>query len=79
MEIAILVLVCISLFFHIVMGIFLVRMRENHENITKDLNRRIENLTKELLVRLPPRPYGVNVEEREPALTTGPMDWRTPT
>ncbi len=77
----ILVLLCISLFVNCVLflvnlalGIFLVRFRESVDEDKLVLNIKIDKLTKEVLLRLPQRPYGVNVEDREPTLPMGPID-----
>ncbi len=74
MLIAILVLLCLSLFFNLVLGVFLVRFRESVDEREFALNTKVDKLTKEILLRLPYRPYGVDIEDREPTLPMGPID-----
>ena len=76
MDLAIIIIVSISLALNLLVGIFLVRFRENTENTIKKLQLQVDRLTKELVLRLPPRPYGVEAEDEVPILTPGPMDWR---
>ena len=78
MEIAIITVLCVSLLLNLVLGIFLVRFRERTDNLITTIGRRVDGLARELTLRLPPRPYGVDIEEREADLTMGPIDWRQP-
>ncbi len=74
MLIAILILLCVSLFLNLVLGVFLVRFRESVDQREFVLNAKIDRLTKEILLRLPRRPYGVDIEDREPTLPMGPIE-----
>lgn len=59
MLIALLILVSVSLVLNIICGIFLVRYREYTEIQLEIIQDQNDRLTKELLLRLPPRPYGL--------------------
>ena len=84
-ELAILILLIVSLVFNILVSIVLVRSREALEEKmdrqTKDgqrLSQDVQRLIQELMVRLPPRPYGVNIEDRYQNMSIGPRDDRIP-
>jgi len=76
MLVAILVLLALSFLVNILLGIVVVRSREAMEAEFKRLRTHVRRLTDELLVRLPPRPYGVEVQEPPADLTIGPYDSR---
>ena len=64
MEVAILILLVISLLFNLLVAVVLVRTRESVEGKMDRQNKDTQRLIQEVMLRLPPRPYGVNVEER---------------
>ena len=78
MEIAIITILGISLLLNLILSVFLVRFRERVDNLLIKIDQRIDKLNRELVMRLPPRPYGVDIEEKEAELTMGPVDWRQP-
>ena len=75
MDIVILILLSVMIFVNLLVGVVIVRTRESHEVQLKAIADTIQRLTKELVVRLPPRPYGVG-DETPASLTTGPYDPR---
>ena len=78
MDWVLLVLLVLSLAFNILGAIVLVRTREYLEAALDRQGKDVERLTKELLFRLPPMPYGVDIQDRHPHLTIGPYDGRIP-
>jgi hypothetical protein len=76
MAIAILILLSCLIFINILSSIVLVRFRESYEREVGQLKTQVKKLSGELLVRLPPRPYGVELHEPSPSLTVGPVDSR---
>jgi len=74
MLIAILVLTIISLFMNLVLGAVLIRTRDANDAGLNVINDRVEKLARELVLRLPRRPYGVSPEDRMPTLSMGPID-----
>lgn len=56
----ILIFLVISFLINIVMGVVLVRTRESFDVKLSKVSSEVESLKNELLVRLPPRPYGVD-------------------
>jgi hypothetical protein len=78
MLVTILVLLSLSFFVNILLGIVVVRSRETADIEFEKLRAQVKRLTKELLVRLPPRPYGVEFQEPPSQMTIGPYDSRIP-
>ena len=66
MEIAILILLGMSLLVSILSGIVLVRFRESYEREAGQLKGQVKQLSKELMIRLPPRPYGLDSTDNPP-------------
>lgn len=66
MEIAILILLVLSLLVSIISGIVLVRFRESYEREVGQMKGQVKKLSKELMIRLPPRPYGLDVTDDPP-------------
>ena len=78
MEWVILVLLIVSLAFNILAAVVLVRSREALEAGMAYQNKDMQRLIKELMLRLPPRPYGVNIDDRYQNMSIGPQDGRIP-
>ena len=74
MLIAILGLAIVSLVVNLFLAAILVRSRDAMDNGLFMINNKVEKLAKEVVLRLPRRPYGVSPEDRMPTLTMGPID-----
>jgi len=77
MLIAILVVISINLFLTVIMGGYLANSMETVQKQNRVAQQRLNFLIKELLIRLPRRPYGVADDDTE-NITIGPHDSRIP-
>lgn len=69
-------LLSLSFLLNIVLIIFIVRFREHYDKCSAEIRKNVNGLVKELTLRLPPRPYGVGIEDDLPSMTLGPQDSR---